>query len=563
VTRRDRTRRGQLSTPAAVSAFSTTQAIIPQRLLPLVGLLAAETFVAVGIGVVLVLGLPGWYGVVGGLGVAMIFVLPVRGGTMPNRLAGRLGFWWERRRRRNTTQRFQPLDVQLSDGTPVGFHWDGEVLMSLVRVQDNPQALTVMEPAGTVSGDTVSLHMLAECLQQFDITLDSIDVISQGARSRGHGQIAATYDAVLGPLPAVATRSVWVTVRLDPTLCPDAVRHRGGGWEGMVRTAAVATRRVANRLSDMGLQPQIMTAREIELAEDELSDGVGLATLDETWFGCRRGRFQLRSFVLKPAMFTNDGLSRLWTVPSYSTTVCVSLRRDVGTGRIKLRGLARFGSHGRGRIAMRGLGDLRGRQYAALLCSLPLPSPARPVKQWAFGKSDDAVRDLALPAYGCGQLVGADEHGRAVALSLFGPGVGRVEMCGTLHLAQQVVLRSLALGARVRVHTSRVAAWQAMVGQVGDESYLHIADHGRRQMPDYSVQVFDGVAEQSARAGVTTMVVNPSHATPSRNANVILQLIDRDKDVVRVDTSAGSAVVTMVATDDEMRYLRASFDMVD
>src|SRR6185437_6146494 len=103
------------------------------------------------------------------------------------------------------------------------------------------------------------------CLRQFDITLDSIDVISQGARSRGHGQIAATYNAVLGPLPAIAVRSVWVAVRLDPTLCPDAVRHRGEGWEGMVRTAAVATKRVANRLSDMGLRAELMTAREIDL----------------------------------------------------------------------------------------------------------------------------------------------------------------------------------------------------------------------------------------------------------------------------------------------------------
>ena len=110
--------------------------------------------------------------------------------------------------------------------------------------------MTVMEPAMTVSGETVSVQMLADCLRQFDITLDSIDVISQGARSVGHGHIAAIYDAVLGPLPAIAHRSVWVAVRLDPTLCPDAVRHRGGGWEGILRTAATATRRVANRLSD-------------------------------------------------------------------------------------------------------------------------------------------------------------------------------------------------------------------------------------------------------------------------------------------------------------------------
>ena len=63
--------------------------------------------------------------------------------------------------------------------------------------------------------------------------------------------------------------------------------------------------------------------------------------------------------------------------------------------------------------------------------------------------------------------------------------------------------------------------------------------------------------------GVTTMVVNPAHAVASRNADVTLQLLDRDHDVVRVETRHGSMVVTMVATDDEMRYLKSSFNMVD
>jgi hypothetical protein len=93
--------------------------------------------------------------------------------------------------------------------------------MALVGIQENPEAMSVMEPATTVSGETVSVQMLADCLRQVDITLDSIDVISQGARSRGHGRIAAIYDAVLGPLPAIAQRSVWVAVRLDPRLRPE------------------------------------------------------------------------------------------------------------------------------------------------------------------------------------------------------------------------------------------------------------------------------------------------------------------------------------------------------
>ncbi|WP_327362280.1 type VII secretion protein EccE, partial [Mycobacteroides abscessus] len=86
-----------------------------------------------------------------------------------------------------------------------------------------------------------------------DITLDSIDVLSQGARSHGHTEMAAVYDGVLGPLPAIAQRTVWVAIRFDPSRCADAVRRRGGGREGILRAATTATRRVANRLTEAGL----------------------------------------------------------------------------------------------------------------------------------------------------------------------------------------------------------------------------------------------------------------------------------------------------------------------
>src|SRR5690349_12031827 len=240
LTRRGSSRRLTPSTPSASPRFSNTAAIIPQRAVPIAGLLALECLGTLGLAIALSLGRRGWYGVAAGIGVALIFVLRVRGRTIAKLLLNRFGFWWARRQRSNTAQHFEPFDFQLSDGSLIGFHWDGRVLTTSMRIQERSDALTVMDRTGTVSGDVISVRMLADCLRQFDIALESIDIISQGARSRGHGQLAATYDAVLGPLPAIAVRSVLVTVRLDPTLCPDAVRNRGGGWEGILRTAAIA-----------------------------------------------------------------------------------------------------------------------------------------------------------------------------------------------------------------------------------------------------------------------------------------------------------------------------------
>lgn len=550
------------------SQLRSTVDIAPQRFFPLSDLLLLQMLVIVGLVAVLIFDIPGWQGAAAGLVVALVLVIRARGTTLPRLAALRLGFLRARRRRKIRKQLpLEPFDVPMADGVLIGFRWDGKTLLSLLKIDENPQAMTVLEPGMTVSGDTVPVHALIDCLQQFDITLDSIDVLSQGARSHGHSQVAAVYDAVLGPLPAIAQRSVWIAIRFDPSRCADAVRRRGGGRDGILRTATTATRRVANRLVEADLRPRVMTAADISQATNQLSDGVNLASVEETWRTCREGQFRLRSFAIKPAMLTTAGLGLLWTIPSYSTTVCLSLRRG-RDGYAQIRGLSRFDTHGRTPIHLRGLTHLRGYQYSALAATLPVPQPHRQVQHWAFTSQDADCQDLAVPAAGCGQVIGADEHGRAVALPIFGSQINRVEIIGTLHLAQQAVLRSLALGAHVLVHTRRPELWRDMVAEVEDHDLLWVSDFNRGAMQagadrNYSVEMFDGVPEQSVRVGVTTMMVLPPDSVVSPNADVALELLDLDTDTVKVSTRAGSSVVTMVATDEEMRYIKASFDTAD
>jgi type VII secretion protein EccE len=540
-----------------------------QRFLPLIDLLTLELVVAVGVAVALYLRAPGWQGGAVGLAVALLLVTRVRGTTLPRSIGQRLGFLWDRRRRTRVNQESSaPFDVPTTDGAQIGFRWDGTTLLSLIKIDENPQALTVMEPGMTVSGEMVPVQALLDCLRQFDITLDSIDIISQGARSSGHTAVAAAYDAVLGPLPAIAQRSVWIAVRFDPSRCPEAVRRRGGGRDGILRTATTATRRVANRLTEAGLRPRILGADGLALATNQLSDGVNLATLEETWETCRDGRFRLCSFAVGPEMLTTAGLGVLWTIPSYSTTVCLSLRGDEDPDLVKVRGLARFDSDFGVPENLPGLIHLRGHQFSGLACSLPIPEPPRPVEHWAYGRRDTDLRELAVPASGCGQVIGADDEGRAVALPLFGPQIERVEICGTLHLAQQAVLRSMALGARVLVHSRRPALWRDMVDEVNNHDLLWVADFNRAAIQagserNYSVEMFDGVPGRSVRAGVTSMVVAAPNTEVSPNADVGLELVSLEDATVKVSTRAGSAVVTMVATDEEMRYIKASADSID
>lgn len=562
--------------PLAFAAKLTTAGDTgPQRLVPLADLIALQIVVAVGIVVALGLDRPGWQGAVAGLVMALLLVSPLAGGTtLPRALGLRWGFLRNRRRRTGKNAPgplpTEPFDVPTPDGLQIGFRWNGTTLLSLLKIDENPRALTVLEPGVTVSGEMVPVQALLDCLRQFDITLESIDIISQGARSAGHTDVAAVYDSVLGPLPAIAQRTVWIAVRFNPSRCAEAVRRRGGDRDGILRAATTATRRVANRLAEAGLQAQFLSASGIAAATNQLSDGVSLGTVEETWEDCREGQFRLSSFAVQPDMLTTAGLGLLWTVPSYSTTVCLSLREAAEDDLVQVRGLVRFDSDVRVPTQLRGLIPLHGRQFSALAATLPIPAlpGARQIEHWASGLRADALDELALPASGCGQVIGADQEGRAVALPLFGPQIRRVEIAGTLHLAQQVVLRSLALGARVLVHTRRPAFWRDMVDVVGRHDLLWVADFNRRALQagserNYTVEMFDGVPEQSVRIGVTAMVVAPPNTPASEQADVVLDLISLERDTVKVSTQAGSAVVTMVATDDEMRYLRASANCTD
>jgi acyl-CoA hydrolase len=75
--------------------------------------------------------------------------------------------------------------------------------------------------------------------------------------------------------------------------------------------------------------------------------------------------------------------------------------------------------------------------------------------------------------------------------------------------------------------------------------------------------MFDGVPERSVRAGVTSIVVAAPNTAVSTSADVALELVSLADAAVKVSTRAGSATVTMVATDDEMRYIKASANSID
>lgn len=509
-------------------------------------------------------GWPWWLCAVGWVAVTLLFTVRRRGTGLVQAARARWSFRRARGRRAELIDMPPAFDQAFThpDGevVPYGFRWDGGSLVTVLEIEDKPEDLTVMEPGSTVSGQMVALDLLAECLRQFDVQLESIDVISHGSRSHGHNALAAVYDAVLGPLPAIAHRTVWVAVRFDPSRCPGAVESRGGGRAGLLHTAMIATRRVANRLTEAGMRARVLSAADIGQAVGQLCGGASLANLHEDWLHCADGNYRMTSYALSTGILTTAGLSALWSVPSDATTVAISLRNSED-GRFAVGGTVRFDTFGTlGAVPAEGLEPLAGRQFAALMSSLPLTRRDGGPAPWSFGSHSADFAGIRIPAAGCGQVIGADDLGRAVALPVFGPRIDRVEISGSLHLVQQVVLRALALGARVLVHSNRSAGWRTMTDAVADARLLWVTDYNRGALQagserNYTVAVFDGVADTATRIGVTSVVVHPPRSEPVGDADVTLRQLADDPDRVVVTTRTESTVVSMVATDEEMRYI--------
>jgi hypothetical protein len=98
---------------------------------------------------------------------------------------------------------------------------------------------------------------------------------------------------------------------------------------------------------------------------------------------------------------------------------------------------------------------------AATVPAAVLPSPPGPDQP----TEPDGVAELAgLPA--AGLVLGRNRQGRTVTVRLFGPGPTRAVLLGGVRAAQALVLRALAVGARVTVQTARPHAWEPFLRAV-------------------------------------------------------------------------------------------------
>ncbi|MET7768671.1 type VII secretion protein EccE [Nocardia sp. NPDC005366] len=487
------------------------------------------------------------------------------------------------RGRAETLDRAPAFDVPLPEGGACGVRWDGDLLLTMLRIAPPPDTLTLLRRSTLSDDQLLPLTEIARCLDQFDVELAGIDVIATGARTAGTGAAAHLYDRILGPLPAIAHRTCWLVLRLDPVANAAAVDKRGGGAEGALRTMIIATRRVANRLATHHIDAAILTATEMNSAVRELTHGFDPLTVTETGRGLSSEHRHLTHYQLTAPMLGSSGLADIWATSSLSTTVTLRLhpgarraaRIGDKAGTVVLNAVVRFDTATPPEEPpLPGLRELTGSHRHILLDTLPIGAAEDLGGSDGYRGTLTALADLAVPTTGCGQLIGADHLGQGIAVPLIGAGTRHVDVIGNLDLAQQVVLRATALGAHAVVHTNRPNAWQTMVANLATPQLLAIAPRTAGATPQpqpgpppvpaapyptTTVLVYDGIAPTVHLGGATIVEVRTAERDPdAAQPDVTLIQDPYQPNRITVRTSTGSATVAMVTTPDEMHYIGES-----
>lgn len=550
------------------------------RIFPLRFVISGVLVAAAVAWIVLAFGASAWYALGAGVVVGLVGLAPIGGRTLIARIGGAAA----RRRQLPADQLEQAaaFDVPLPEGGGYGVCWDGDLLLTMLRIDPPPDTLTLLQPGSLSTEQLLPLPEIARCLDQFDLTLAGIDVVSTGARTAGTGVAAHLYDRIIGPLPAIAHRTCWLVLRLDPLANAEAVDNRGGGGAGALRAAIIATRRVANRLAAHDIAASVLSAAEMNAAVRELTHGFAVDMITESpkWLESQ-GRY-LAQYQIGADMVGPRGLADIWTVPSLSTTVTLRLRPGIGRNdphtelaeTVVLNAVVRFDTVAPPqRPPLDGLRELYGNQLRILLDTLPVGRTGRWGRDVAYRGTLAALSEFTVPTAGCGQLIGADDLGQGIAVPLIGEGTRQLEVIGTLDLAQQVILRATALGAHAIVHTARPEAWQTMVRNLDTPQLLTIAPRAAgasyhppgppplptAPYPSTTLLVFDGVPAVSHAGGATIVHVRQPHEPPgSVDADVSLIQDPATPNRITVRTPAVTTTVNMVTTREEMHYIGES-----
>jgi type VII secretion protein EccE len=421
-------------------------------------------------------------------------------------------------RRGRPIELIEPITV-VNDRAGGGVRYQDGVAVAAVQLLGKAHTPTLFTGStSTYTENAFDISDLAPLLQQsLGLTVDSLSVVSAGARRRSTGDYPRVYDTLIGTPPYAGQRETWLIVRISVLDNIDAVQSRTS-----IGTATLAAaQRICAAMRQQGIRAKVATATDIV----EVERRFGRSALDlpnRRWRSARGDSGWLTTYWYRPDDITAEKLAQAW-----------STRADGIIQNITLFGSTTDTASVTATVTVRSaqpptappstmLRTLPGEQAQAIAANLSGPMPAlRSVRRGTLPGR------LVVPIGPSGVLLGKVGGGNRMMLPLDDAGeFSRVHIAAEDSLAKRIVVRMAGAGERITVHTRNTQRWNSV------------------RMPDIAV-----IDQPKPISGTTVSVVDGT-LTPAPRPNTLISVGEPGEpyggtaDVLITQTGAATVEVT-------------------
>lgn len=392
----------------------------------------------------------------------------------------------------------EPVTVA-NDGAGGGVRYQDGVASAAVQLLGKAHTPTLFTgSASTHTDNTLDVADLQPLLHQsLGLTIDSLSVITAGARRRSIGDYPRVYDTLIGTPPYAGRRETWILVRVAALQNAEALQ-----WRTSIGTATLAAaQRISNALRQKGIRAKVATATDIV----ELERRLGRSALDahnHRWNSVRSDVGWLTTYWYDPHDITSETLAQGWTVRADGIIQNVTL---FGDGAVSAAITVRDAQPPAGPPSVL-LRTLPGEQVPAVAANLCGPTPAL-----AGVRRGRLSGPLTVPIGPSGVLLGKVVAGNRLALPLDDPGdFSRVHIAAEDSLAKRILIRMAGAGERLTVHTRNLQRWASV--RMPD---IAVSDQPR-PVPGTTVSIVDGTVSPVPRPNTLISIGEPGE--PYRRA---------------------------------------------
>ncbi|KLO28617.1 type VII secretion protein EccE [Mycobacterium haemophilum] len=358
-------------------------------------------------------------------------------------------------RRKRTIEWSEPRTV-VNDRAGGGVRYQDGVAVAAVQLLGKAHTPTLF--TGSTSTYTENSFDITDLLpllrQSLGLTVDSLSVISAGARRRSVGDYPRVYDTLIGTPPYAGQRETWLIVRISALDNAEALR-----WRTSVGTATLAAaQRITAAMRQRGIRAKVATATDIVEMERRLGRSA-VEVRNRRWHSVRGdGVIQgwLTTYWYSPADITAEKLAQAWSMRADGIVQNITLfGLDPATATATVTVRTAQPPTAPPSMMLRTLPGEQAQAIAANLCG-PMP-PLHGIRRGTLH------RPFVIPLGPSGVLLGKVGGGNRMMLPLDDAGdFSRVHIVAEDSLAKRFVIRMAGAGDRITVHTRNTQRWASI-----------------------------------------------------------------------------------------------------